>query len=163
MGWLWHRRLAHVGKKNLRKLLKGEHVLGLINVCFEKDKSCVDCQAGNQVGSSHHPKNIMTTSRLLELLRMNLFGPIAYLSIGGSKYGLLIVDDYTRFTWVIFLQDKSDTHVTLKRFLRRDQNEFNLRINKIRSDNSSAFKNMEVEEYLEEKGICSIPKKVAKG
>jgi hypothetical protein len=46
MGWLWHRRLAHVGMKNLHKLLKGEHVLGLTNVYFEKDRPCAACQAG---------------------------------------------------------------------------------------------------------------------
>jgi hypothetical protein len=45
MGWLWHRRLAHVGMKNLHKLLKGEHILGLTNVHFEKDRSCSACQA----------------------------------------------------------------------------------------------------------------------
>jgi hypothetical protein len=46
MGWLWHRRLAHVGMKNLHKLLKGEHVSRLTNVSFEKDKPCVACQVG---------------------------------------------------------------------------------------------------------------------
>jgi hypothetical protein len=85
MGWLWHRRLAHVGIKNLHKLLKGDHVLELTDVCFEKDRPCAACQAGKQVGSTHHSKNVMTTSRSLELLHMDLFGPVAYLSIGGSK------------------------------------------------------------------------------
>jgi hypothetical protein len=56
MGWLWHRRLAHVGMKNLHKLLKGEHILGLTNVHFEKDRICSTCQAGKQVGV-HHPHN----------------------------------------------------------------------------------------------------------
>jgi hypothetical protein len=51
----------------------------------------------------------MTTDRPLELLHMDLFGPIAYISISGSKYGLVIVDDYSRFTWVFFLQEKSQT------------------------------------------------------
>jgi hypothetical protein len=46
MGWLWHHRLAHVGMKNLHKLLKGEHILGLTNVHFEKDWICSTCQAG---------------------------------------------------------------------------------------------------------------------
>jgi hypothetical protein len=118
MGWLWHHRLAHVGMKNLHKLLKGEHMLGLTNVNFEKDRPCAACQAGKQVGSSHHNKNVMTTSRPLELLHMDLFRPVAYLSIGGSKYGLVIVDDFSRFTWVFFLQDKSETQGTLKSFLR---------------------------------------------
>jgi hypothetical protein len=82
MGWLWHRRLAHVGMKNLYKLLKGEHILGLTNVHFEKDRICSACQVGKQVGVHHTHKNIMTTDRPLELLHMDLFGPVAYISIG---------------------------------------------------------------------------------
>jgi hypothetical protein len=124
MGWIWHHRLAHVGMKNLYKLLMGEHILGLTNVHFEKDRICSACQAGKQVGVHHPHKNIMTTDRPLELLHMDLFGPIAYISIGRSKYCLVIVDDYSRFTWVFFLQEKSQTQETLKRFLRRAQNEF---------------------------------------
>jgi hypothetical protein len=54
----------------------------------------------------------MTTSRPLEFLLMDLFGSIAYLSISGIKYGLVIVDDYTCFTWVFFLQDKSEPQRT---------------------------------------------------
>jgi transposase InsO family protein len=153
MGWLWHRRLAHVGMKNLHKLLKGEHILGLTNVHFEKDRVCSACQAGKQVGVHHPHKNIMTTDMPLELLHMDLFGPIAYISIGGSKYCLVIVDDYSRFTWVFFLQDKSQIQETLKGFLRRVQNEFGLRIKKIRSDNGTKFKNSQIEGFLEDEGI----------
>jgi hypothetical protein len=65
MGWLWHRRLAHIGMKNLHKLLKGEHILGLTNVHFEKDRICSACQAGKQVGVHHPQKNIMTTTSRL--------------------------------------------------------------------------------------------------
>src|SRR5699024_2146687 len=118
---LWHRRLADGGMKNLHKLLKGEHILGLTNVHFEKDRICSACQAGKQVGAHHPHKNIMTTGGPLELLHMDLFGPIAYIRIGGSKYCLVIVDDYSRFTWVFFLQEKSQTQETLKGFLRRDR------------------------------------------
>jgi hypothetical protein len=117
--WLaLHRRLAHVGMKYLHKLLKGEHILGLTNVHFEKDKICSACQAGKQVGVHHPHKNIMTTDRSLELLHMDLFGPIAYISIGGSKYCLVIVDDYSRFTWVFFLQEKSQNPRDLKEILK---------------------------------------------
>jgi hypothetical protein len=119
--------------KNLHKLLKGEHILGLTNVYFEKDRICSACQAGKQVGSHHPHKNIITMDRPLELLHMDLFGPIVYISIGVSKYCLVIVDDYSRFTWVFFLQEKSQTQETLKAFLRRAQNEFGLRIKKIRA------------------------------
>jgi hypothetical protein len=95
----------------------------------------------------------MTTDRPLELLHMDLFGPITYISIGGSKYCLIIVDDYSCFTWVFILQEKSQTQETLKGFLRRAQNEFGLRIKKIRSDNGTEFKNSQIEGFLEEEGI----------
>jgi transposase InsO family protein len=131
MGWLWHRRLAYVGMKNLHKILK----------------------AGKQVGVHHPPKNIMTTDRPLELLHMDLSGPITYISISGSKYCLVIMDDYSRFTSVFFLQEKSQTQETLKTLLRRAQNEFGLRIKKIRSDNGTEFKNSQIEGFLEEEGI----------
>jgi hypothetical protein len=52
----------------------------------------------------------MTTDRPLELLHMDLFGPIAYISIGGSKYCLVIVDDYSRFTWVFSLEEEGIKH-----------------------------------------------------
>jgi transposase InsO family protein len=125
--------------------------LGLTNVHFEKDMICSACQVGKQVGAHHPHKNIITTDRPLELLHMDLFGPIAYISIGGSKYCLVIVDDYSRFTWVFFLQEKSPTQETLKGFLRRAQNEFGLRIKKIRSYNGTEFKNSQIEGFLEKK------------
>jgi hypothetical protein len=59
----------------------------------------------------------MTTDRPLELLHMDLFGPIAYISIGESKYCLVIVDDYSRFTWVFFLQEKITNPRHFKRIL----------------------------------------------
>jgi transposase InsO family protein len=114
---------------------------------------CAACQAGKQVGTTYPRKNVVTTSRPLELLHMDLSGPVSYLSIRGSKYGLVIDDNFYRFTWVLFLQDKSETQSTLKRFLRRAQNEFELKMKKIRSNNGSEFKNLQVEEYLEEEGI----------
>jgi hypothetical protein len=64
--------------KNVHKLVKGEHVLGLTDVCFEKDRPCAACQPGKQVGTNLLGKNVITTSRPLELLHMDLFGPVAY-------------------------------------------------------------------------------------
>jgi len=97
-GWLWHRRLAHVGMRNLKDLLKGEHILGLTNVSFEKDRVCSACIAGKQHQAKHTPKNVVSTSRPLELLHVDLFGPPSWDSLGGKKYGLVIVDDYSRYT-----------------------------------------------------------------
>ena len=84
---------------------------------------------------------------------MNLFGPIAYISIGGNKYGLVIVDDFSRYTWVFFLRDKSEVQGIFKKFVRRAQNEFELKIKNVRSDNRTKFKNTSIEEFLDEEGI----------
>jgi transposase InsO family protein len=94
-----------------------------------------------------------TTTTPLEMLPMDLFGPITYISIGGNKYGLVIVDDYSRFTLVFFLQDKSEKQEVLNKFLKRVQNEFDAKVKKIRSDNSTEFKNTQVEDFLDEEDI----------
>jgi transposase InsO family protein len=95
----------------------------------------------------------MTTIRPLEMLHMHLFGPIAYISIGGNKYGIVIIDDYSCFTWVFFFQDKSETQEVLKKFLKRAKNEFDAKVKKIRSDNGTEFKNTQVEDFIDEEGI----------
>jgi hypothetical protein len=105
--------------RNLHKFQKDGNILGLTNIDFEKDRPCAACQTGKQVGAHHHAKNIMTTTRPLEILHMDLFGPVAYISISGNKYGPVIVDDYSCFTRVFFLQDKSETQEVLKKFLKR--------------------------------------------
>ena len=66
----------------------------------------------------------MSTSKTFELLHMDLFGPTIYTSIGENKYGFMIVDDLTRYTWVFFLVDKSDVFATFKTFIKRIHNEF---------------------------------------
>jgi hypothetical protein len=61
------------------------------------------------VRAQYRTNNIMTTKRPLKMLHMDLFGPIAYISIIGNKYDLVIIDDYSHLTWVFLLQDKSET------------------------------------------------------
>jgi hypothetical protein len=107
--------------RKFHKLQKEGHILRLTNIVFEKYRHCGACQAEKQVGAPHHTKNIMTTRRPLKILHMDLFGLIAYISIGGNKYNLVIVYDYYRFTWVLFLQDKSETQEVLKKFMRKVQ------------------------------------------
>jgi hypothetical protein len=84
---------------NLHKLQKEGHILGLMNITFEKDRHCGACQSGKQVGAQNCANNIMIITRPLKMVHMNLFGPIGYISIGGNKYGIIIIiDDYSRFT-----------------------------------------------------------------
>ena len=81
---------------------------------------------------------------------MDLFGPTTYTSIGGNKYGFVIVNDFTRYTWVFFLVDKSDVFATFKTFIKRIHNEFETTIKKVRSDNGSKFKNTRVDDLYDE-------------
>ena len=106
---LWRRRLGHVNMRNLKQLLKGEHIVGLTGISFEKDRVCSACVAGKQLKKKHPIKSIITTSRPLELLHLDLFGPSHYDTLGGSKYGLVIVDDYSRYSWVFLLKSKDET------------------------------------------------------
>jgi len=139
MGWLWHRRRCHAGMKQLNKLDKHDLVRGLKDVTFENDKLCSACHARKHVGNTHPKKSIMSTCKAFEFLHLDLFGPTTYTSIGGNKYGFVIVDDFTIYTWVFFLNDKSDAFATFKSFVNRIHNEFETTINNVRSDNGSEF------------------------
>jgi hypothetical protein len=97
------------------------------------------CQAEKQVGNTHPKKSMISTSKKFELLHMDLFGPTTYTSIGGNKYGFVIVDDFSRYTWLFFLLDKSDTFAAFKTFIKRIHNEFETTIKKVRSHNRSEF------------------------
>ena len=98
-------------------------------------------------------KNIMTTRRPLELLHMDLFGPNAYKSLGGNSLGLVIVDDFSRFTWVFFLDDKSQVQKIFKNFARKAKNQFEVKIKKVQSNNGTEFKNTNVDTFLDKEGI----------
>src|SRR3954466_8368181 len=151
--WLWHRTLAHAGMRNLQKVVLKKHVLGIEEIRFTKDRLCGACEAGKITKAKHPAKTIMTTTRPLELLHMDLFGPPKYSSFGGSMYGLVIVDDFSRYTWVHFHLYKSETPAIFNRFAQRVMNNYNLKIQHIRSDNDTEFKNIGVEEFLDDLGI----------
>jgi transposase InsO family protein len=84
---------------------------------------------------------------------MDLFGQTTYTSIGRNKYRFVIMNDFTRYTWVFFLVDKSDVFATFKIFIKRIHNKFETTIKKVRSDNGSEFKNTRVDDLCDEFGI----------
>jgi hypothetical protein len=93
-GWLWHRRQGHVNMRTLQSLHKGNHILGLTNLTFAKDRVCRACIEGKMHELPHPSKTIISSKRVLEVLHMDLFGPPTHASLGGKKYCLVIVDDY---------------------------------------------------------------------
>lgn len=86
-GWLWHRRLTHVNMRTLQSLHNGGHILGLMeSLSFCKYRVCRACVEGKMHGKHHKAKTIISTTRCLELLHVDLFGPPSHESLGGKKY-----------------------------------------------------------------------------
>ncbi|KAI3669032.1 hypothetical protein L6452_40251 [Arctium lappa] len=107
----------------------------------------------SQHKTSHKSKEINTISSPLALLHMDLFGPTNVMSIGKKSYCLVIVDEFSRFTWVYFLRTKDETNGLIKSFILRVENQTNQRVKIIRSDNGTEFKNHDLNSFCEEKGI----------
>ena len=96
--WTWHTRLGHANFELMNDLYINELVIGLPKLKFNKDKPCDACQKEKQFKSSFKLKNVVSTSRPLELIHMDLFGPTRVSSLGGMYYAYVLVDDYSRYT-----------------------------------------------------------------
>ncbi|KAK1667607.1 hypothetical protein QYE76_055766 [Lolium multiflorum] len=110
-------------------------------------------KAGKQLKKRHPIKSIVTTSKPLELLHLDLFGPSHYDTLGGSKYGLVIVDDYSRYSWVFLLKSKDETHREFIIFAKKAQRMYESEIKAIRTDNGTEFKNYTMQEFVDDEGI----------
>jgi len=151
--WLWHRRLGHANWRLISKLSKLQLVRGLPNIDYHSDALCGACQKGKIVKTSFKSKDIVSTSRPLVLLHIDLIGPVSTASIYGSKYGLVIVDDYSRWSWVKFLKSKDDSYDVFRKFCIQVQSEKDLKILKVRSDHGREFENEPFEIFCEKHGI----------
>lgn len=96
---------------------------------------CSACIAGKQHQAKHPPKGIVSTLRPSELLHVDLFGPPSCDSLGGKKYGLVILYDCSRYTWIFFLSSKDEMKETFIDFAKQPQHSFNADILAIRSNN----------------------------
>ena len=114
---------------------------------------CEACQKGKQTKVSFKPKNVVSTERPLEMLHMDLFSPSRTMSLGGNLYVLFIVDDFSRYTWTLFLAAKNDTFHAFKRLSKMLENEKSSKIVFIRSDHGGEFQNERFEHFYEMHGI----------
>nr|GEW28063.1 retrovirus-related Pol polyprotein from transposon TNT 1-94 [Tanacetum cinerariifolium] len=116
--WLWHRRLSHLNFNTINLLSKNDIVVGLPKLKFVKDHICSSCELGKAKRNSFHTKLTPCSKRWLQLLHMDLCGPMRVASINGKRYVLVIVNDYSRYTWTHFLRSKDETPDVLINFLR---------------------------------------------
>ncbi|XP_042972660.1 uncharacterized protein LOC122304450, partial [Carya illinoinensis] len=151
--WLWHRRLGHANMELISKLSKNDLVRGLPKTYFLKDKICDACQFGKQTKTSFKTKKHISTTRPLQLIHMDLFGPNRVASLGGKYYAFVIVDDFSRYTWVIFLAHKDEAHNAFTKLCKRIQNEKGYTISSIRSDRGKEFVNKNIETFCDENGF----------
>ncbi|GJZ90910.1 retrovirus-related pol polyprotein from transposon TNT 1-94 [Tanacetum coccineum] len=148
--WLWHRRLSHLNFGTINDLTKLDLVDGLPKFKYGKDHLCSACERGKSKKASHPPKLIPSDYSKLELLHMDLCGPMRVASVNGKKYILMIVDDFSRFTWVYFLRSKDETPEII---IAQAQLNYKAKVCKIQTDNSTEFKNATLKAYYEKLGI----------
>ena len=107
--WLWHQCLNHLNFGTINDLACKDFVCSLPELKYEKDHLCSACQLGKCTKHTHKPKTVNTIMEVLHTLHLDLCGPMKMQSINGKQYVLLIVVDYSRFTWVKFLRTKDVT------------------------------------------------------
>ena len=150
---LWHQRMGHASYKHLSIVSKHESVLGIPKLSRMSNVVCGPCQLGKQTKAKHPRTQTSATSRPLELLHLDLMGPTRSESLGGKKYIMVMVDDFTRYTWVILLRSKSDAPEHIEALYTRLQNEKNLKIDQIRSDHGKEFENSYMESFCTRSSI----------
>ncbi|GKD89484.1 retrovirus-related pol polyprotein from transposon TNT 1-94, partial [Tanacetum coccineum] len=132
--WLWHRRLSHLNFDIINLLSKNDIVIGLPKLKFVKDHLCSSCELGKAKRKSFHTKTTPSSKRRLQLLHMDLCGPMRVENINGKKYIFVIIDDYSRYTWTHFLRSKDETPEVLIDFLRLVQRGLYAQVRTVQTD-----------------------------
>ncbi|GKA14076.1 retrovirus-related pol polyprotein from transposon TNT 1-94 [Tanacetum coccineum] len=134
-------------------LLSNASKTNLPKIKFEKNHLCSACAMGKSKKKPHKPKSEDTNQEKLYLLHMDLCGPMHVASVNGKKYILVIVNDYSRFTWVKFLRSKDEALDFIIKFLKMIQVRLKVTVRRIRTDNGTEFVNQTLREYYEKVGI----------
>ncbi|GJV15412.1 retrovirus-related pol polyprotein from transposon TNT 1-94 [Tanacetum coccineum] len=151
--WLWHRRLSHLNFDYINLLSKKDVVIGLPKLKYVKDQLCSSCEVSKAKRSSFKTKTVPSSKGRLNLLHMDLCGPMRVASINGKKYILVIVDDYSRYTWTLFLRSKDETPEVLKDFLMMIQRNLQALVISVRIDRGTEFLNKTLNAFFKEEGI----------
>ncbi|GKE31548.1 retrovirus-related pol polyprotein from transposon TNT 1-94 [Tanacetum coccineum] len=151
--WLWHRHLSHLNFGAINHLARHGLVRGLSKLKFEKDHLCSACAMRKSKKKPYKPKSEDTNQEKLYLWHMDLCGPMRVASVNGKKYILVIVDDYSRFSWVKGLRSKDEAPDFIIKFLKMIQVRHKVPVRQIRIDNGTEFVNQTLREYYEKVGI----------
>jgi hypothetical protein len=150
---LWHQKLGHLNLQGMKKAISVEAIRGIPKLNIVEGSIYGECQLGKQTWMSHPRLEHHGTSKILELLHMDLMGPMHLSSIGGKRYVLVVVDDFSRFTWVNFIREKSDTFEAFKDLCIQLQREKDKAIVRIRCDHGTEFENSKFDDFCTSEGI----------
>ncbi|TYK08855.1 gag-pol polyprotein [Cucumis melo var. makuwa] len=150
---LWHRKLGHISFRSLDKVIRNEAVVGIPSLDINEKFFCGYCPVGKQTKTSLRRLKKCYTIRVLELLHLDLMGPMQTESLRGKKYVLVVVDDYSIFTWVRFLKGKLDTIKLCISLCLNLQCEKGQKIIRIRTDHVKEFDNEDLNNFCQTEGI----------
>jgi hypothetical protein len=151
--WKWHRRLGHLSFDLLCRLSGLGLLRGLPLLKFESDLVCAPCRHGKMITASHSSVNTVMTEHPRQLLHMDTIGPSQVRSIGSKWYVLVIIDDYSCYSWVFFLESKDEVFGHFWSLALRLNNEHSNCLKAIPSDNGTEFRNATFDEFCLEHGI----------
>jgi hypothetical protein len=120
---------------------------------FESNLVCTPCHHGKMMAASHSPVNTVMTKQPGQLLHMDTVGPSRVRSMGGKWYVLIIVDDYSLYSWVFFLKSKDEVFEHFWSLALRLSNEYLSYLKAIRSDNGIKFKNASFNQFYLEHSV----------
>ncbi|GJS81558.1 retrovirus-related pol polyprotein from transposon TNT 1-94 [Tanacetum coccineum] len=128
------------------------------NACFfakasPSKRTVQHVRKGSTIEHHSKPRGLFSINKCLNLLHMDLFEPVKPQTISHNKYTLVIVDEYSRYTWVFFLKKKSDAADCIMSFIKKMENLNDVRVKELRSENGTEFRNHKLEEFCDEKGI----------
>ena len=152
-GDLWHQRLAHVNEQRLKTFVSKKIILGINIGTISKLSFCEGCLKGKMSRKPFPTVSEIRSKRRLELVHSDLCGPMHTKSIGGARFFVTFVDDYTRCCSVYFMKQKSEVFDKFKEFEARASNDSGERIGTLRTDNGGEYTSNEFEDYLKKKGI----------
>nr|GEV83357.1 putative ribonuclease H-like domain-containing protein [Tanacetum cinerariifolium] len=148
--WLWHQRLSHLNFATINNLVKNNLVQGLPKMKFEKDHLCSSYEQGKIHQKHHKSKMAFASNKPVYLLHIDLYGPMRVGSINGKRYVLVVVDDYSRYTWVFFLHSKDEASEVIISFIKKTQVNLQLQVQRVRTDNGTEFKNKTLAQFFDE-------------
>ncbi|GFS97981.1 retrovirus-related Pol polyprotein from transposon TNT 1-94 [Trichonephila clavipes] len=150
---IWHQRFCHVNNDYLIKTSKNDSVKGLPRLTDNSKAHCIPCKLAKSKRVSFKKTGAVRSKRPLELLHMDLCGPMPTESQGGNKYFLSIIDDYSRKVTVFPIRNKSDVFHTFIRFQKRAERFLSKKVIAVRTDGGLEFCNKDMDNFLTELGI----------